>query len=149
MTTRHLVHTAAGAALCCLFSMQAFSAEVYKWVDEKGRTHYSERKEDAGKAKAGQVKITASPAPAARPAANGKETPWPAKAPEPSDAPDNPKAPPDKRPPLRPHGVETDAHKCELARAVLSGAVRHGNGAPTDAYDRQVAESDIRAYCGK
>jgi hypothetical protein len=42
---------------------------------------------------------------------------------------------------------ETDASRCNLARDVISGAVRHRNGAPTDKNDREVAENDIRAFC--
>lgn len=41
----------------------------------------------------------------------------------------------------------TDASRCALARDVLSGAVRHRNGTPTDANDREVAQNDIRAFC--
>ncbi len=46
-------------------------------------------------------------------------------------------------------GVEdgSDASRCNLARDVLSGAVRHGNGKPTDKYDREIAENDVRRYC--
>ncbi len=43
--------------------------------------------------------------------------------------------------------VDTDKAKCELARDVTSGAVRHVNGAVTDANDRQIAERDIQTFC--
>jgi hypothetical protein len=42
---------------------------------------------------------------------------------------------------------DSDGSRCNLARDVLSGAVRHTNGAPTDKYDREIAENDVRAYC--
>ena len=29
--------------LCCLSSLALSAAEIYKWTDEKGRTHYSDR----------------------------------------------------------------------------------------------------------
>ena len=42
---------------------------------------------------------------------------------------------------------ETNASRCLLARNVISGAVRHSNNAPTDSYDREVANRDIRNNC--
>ena len=45
----------------------------------------------------------------------------------------------------RDHG--TDTSRCALARDVLSGAVVHGNGKPTDKYDRDVAQNDVKAFC--
>jgi hypothetical protein len=41
----------------------------------------------------------------------------------------------------------TDASQCVLARNVLNGAVRQGNGRPTDKYDREVAQNDTKAFC--
>ena len=45
-------------------------AQVYKWVDANGKTHYTENKDEASKGKAEQVKIQTQPselrAPAAR-----------------------------------------------------------------------------------
>ena len=37
-------------------------AEIYKWVDANGQTHYSERKDEAGKARAVEMKIAPDPA---------------------------------------------------------------------------------------
>jgi len=42
---------------------------------------------------------------------------------------------------------ETDAAKCNYARDILSGALLHRNGAPTDENDRRIAENDSRTYC--
>ena len=137
------------AALVSLWVFSASGAEIYKWVDEKGRTHYSQRDDAAGKTKAEQLKVSVPPPSASTPIANASRgaeqdqekatKPLQAQQPEASRRAQT----------LRSDAVETDGAKCKLARAVLSGAVQHGNGAPTDAYDRQVAESDIRAFCSK
>ena len=49
----------------------ASGAEVYKWVDEKGVTHYSEKPPDSGEAK--RIEIAPSPSAAPRPPVNWKE----------------------------------------------------------------------------
>jgi len=117
-------------------------AQIYKWVDAQGRTHYGERPADAGTAPATRVKVSVSPAVAA---------PAPATARPVAAAPAAPAASaPKKRTRSLSGGREdgTDASRCALARDVLSGAVHRRNGAPVDAYDRQVAQSDIQIYCG-
>lgn len=52
-------------SFCTLIAMlgawQLAHAEVYKWVDDKGQTHYSERQTEAGGAKAAQVRIPPPP----------------------------------------------------------------------------------------
>lgn len=139
-------------ALVSLWASSAFSADVYKWVDAKGQTHYSQRSDPAVKSKTVQLKVSAPQPSASAPAAvisrdAGQE--WvssPPAAAKPVQA-----KPASPRVTTEPRGdtIETNASKCKLARDVLSGAVEHGNGARTDAYDRQVAESDIRLFCGK
>jgi hypothetical protein len=128
----------------------ASHAQVYKWVDAKGKTHYSSRKEDAGPAKAAEVKLPPQPAPspAAKPAAEylreqNRQT-QPRLPPQEADSPPTP-----KQPRSLSGGKEdgTDASRCALARDVLSGAVRHRNGQPTDKYDLDVAQNDVRAFC--
>lgn len=127
-------------------------AEIYKWVDAEGRTHYSERKEDAGKAKAVDLRVSSQPAaessvgtaPARRqaaPAQSGSR--------QLSRAASRLLNPEDSKPKSLSGGLsdDSDAARCNLARDVLSGAVRHPNGAPTDAYDRQIAENDVRSFC--
>lgn len=127
-------------------------AELYKWVDAQGKIHYSDRKDAAGKAQVDAIAHAAAPA---APPARGDAPTWqererqyqerharsgrevPAQAARPrrlsqsygSDQPD------------------TDKSKCELARDVVSGAMRHANGAVTDANDRQIAERDIQNFC--
>lgn len=141
------------AGLALLMLPATGHAGIYKWVDANGQTHYSERKEDAGKAKTMDVKVMSQPA-----------SP-PATKPSPQNGPDGerqlylrqaqkqnvkPYEPPVAATPKSLSGGrsdETDASRCNLARDVISGAVRHFNGAPTDDYDRQIAENDIRAYC--
>ncbi|MBC7992956.1 MAG: DUF4124 domain-containing protein [Rhizobacter sp.] len=140
------------AAVVWLCALSANGAELYKWVDEKGRTHYSQRNESSGKTKAEQLKISAPGPSASTPVSGGPRSSEQEKPTKPAVAQNSG----DTRPAVSPaapgsrnDAVETDASKCKLARAVLSGAVQHGNGAPTDAYDRQVAQSDVRAFCGR
>ncbi|RZI40495.1 DUF4124 domain-containing protein [Herbaspirillum sp. HC18] len=128
-------------------------AEIYKWVDESGRTHYSEKSDDAGKAKVVRLKETSS-APT-RPESSTSQNDWgeqerlfrqrqARKSLEESRRPQvatSPKSLSGGR------SDGTDASRCNLARDVLSGAVVHRNGAPTDKYDREIAENDVRMFC--
>jgi len=139
------------AALMFWGAMATSKAQVYKWVDANGQAHYSERRLDAGAAKTTVVKIASAPAapPNSSPstaflrAPSRSAQPWPA-------ASGRADAPPGWKPPKalsdgRDHG--TDSSRCALAKDVLSGAVRHSNGKPTDQYDRDVAQNDIKAFC--
>ena len=49
-------------AVCLMCLLVANSdAQIYKWVDENGKTHYSEKKEDAGNAKTEELKSKSQP----------------------------------------------------------------------------------------
>lgn len=139
--------------LALLFASAASHAEIYKWVDANGKTHYSERKDDAGRAKAVELK-------AASPAKSTTATDSPAEYWQDQERQfrqrqiqkqtEKPVAPiADAKPKSLSGGRSdgTDASRCNLARDVLSGAVRHPDGSPTDDYDREVAQNDIRTYC--
>jgi len=126
-------------------------AEVYKWVDASGRTHYSERKADANGARTAEVKIAPAPrlAPMPEPSADylraqSKFAPPPA-----TSADSLARRSASKAPVLLSDGQDhgTDDSRCALARDVLSGAVVHRNGKPTDNYDREVARNDVKAFC--
>lgn len=130
--------------------LPAFSqAQVYKWVDAQGKTHYSERKEGSEGNKLTELKLTPA-ASASQPARNWEEEEAQLRrrqlekqyaTPPASRAPDRPKS--------LSNGTEdgSDASRCRLARDILSGAVRHANGKPLDQYDREVAENDVRRFC--
>lgn len=129
-------------------------AQVYRWVDANGQTHYSERKADVGSAKAEEVKI---PPPPERPQTSTPSTDYTEylRAPGTSAPPRQTSTGKTYKPPLdrttqslsdgKDHG--TDESRCALARDILSGAVRHGKGKPTDKYDREVAQNDVKAFC--
>ncbi|MFT3847587.1 MAG: DUF4124 domain-containing protein [Propionivibrio sp.] len=141
--------------LFALFLPTAGMAEIYKWVDANGKTHYSERKDDAGKAK--PLGLNA-PVPGSAQAEKPLTAYWQeqetrirqrqaqksaeAMAPAPVT-------------PARPRSVtggradDTDASRCALARDVLNGSLGHPNGEPIDKYDLETAESDVRGYCKK
>lgn len=142
-------------AACLAFALVSSTAhaQIYKWVDGNGQTHYSDRKEEAGASKVVEVKQapqSTSPQSAGNSAEYWQEQERQFRerqlAKKTSEA-----TPVAKRNPksLSQGKVDdgSDIARCNLAKDVLSGAVRHRNGAPTDAYDRQVAENDVRAFC--
>jgi len=139
-------------AVCLMCLLVANSdAQIYKWVDENGKTHYSEKKEDAGNAKTEELKSKSQPT-SPQKNANSSEEYWREQERQFQErqaarkAFDHPVA---KGPRSLSGGKEngTNASRCALARDVLSGAVKHKNGAPIDSYDRQVAEGNVRAFC--
>ena len=137
----------------------ASAAEIYKWVDANGKTHYSERKVEANNAK--PVALKALPQPASALGSQGKQinsSPteyWQdrerqfkqrqirnhAKTPSATIASTKPKSLSGGK------DYGSDASRCDLARDIVSGAVKHSNGKPTDAYDLEVAQSDLRTFC--
>jgi len=128
-------------------------AEIYKWVDANGQTHYSERKSANGnKTEAIQVKVTPpSPSsntpPAPTPGARAHAEQFERQKRENLQQASSHQAAPSPRSLSGGISDETDASRCNLARDILSGAVRHTNGKPTDQYDRDTAQSDIKAFC--
>lgn len=141
------------AGLLLLLWSSGSQAEIYKWVDANGRTHYSERKEAAGTANAVELRVKSEPR--SGQAAQSSPQYWQEQeiqfrqrqAEKPNEKPNA--SPVAKRPKALSGGKldGSDLSRCNLAKDILSGAVRHRNGAPTDKYDREVAESDIRTYC--
>lgn len=139
--------------LALLLASSASHAEIYKWVDANGKTHYSERKGDAGRAKAVELKVTPQSAPtqaASSPAEywNDQERLLRQRQIRKQNE-TAPGASTNARAKSLSGGREdgTDTSRCNLARDVLSGAVRHPNGAPTDKYYREIAENDVRTFC--
>jgi hypothetical protein len=141
------------ACLTLLFVSSTSHAEIYKWVDANGQTHYSEGKEDAGKAKTEELKVRSQPT--SPQGTNSSTQYWQEqerqfkqrqiqKLNEKTYA-----LPADTRPMSLSGGKsdDTDSSKCNLARDVIGGAVRHRNGAPIDKHDREVAANDIRSFC--
>jgi hypothetical protein len=138
--------------LTSLAASEAVAAEVYKWIDKEGKVHYSERRPPQAGEKAIGIRISNSPGqtvgPAATNASSFPEASGPTEAVKQRE--DVRQGSSNSRPKSLSGGKidETKESKCNLARDVLSGAVKHRNGAQTDAYDRQVAENDVRIFCG-
>jgi hypothetical protein len=153
---RHRVlHTPLWACkLALLFSCGAAHAEIYKWVDEQGRTHYSQNKADAERAKGTQVDIRKH-APAhvesrdywdyvTDKSKRQRRTEASADDQE-SSGPANPAGTPvaaEKR-----YDGTDDAARCEYARDVLSGKLRLANGEAMDEHERKTAEADTVRFC--
>jgi hypothetical protein len=134
-----------------LFVSSTGHAQIYKWVDANGQTHYSERKADAGKATAVELKVE-SQSMSTR-AGNSSAQDWQEKErqfKQRQAQKRNEETPTVANKPQALSGGrsdETDSSRCNLARDVISGAVSHRNRAPIDKHDREVAENDIRAFC--
>lgn len=127
-------------------------SQVYKWVDEQGRTHYGQSKPQASQASTTELQLHKAPPSAAQAASSTR----PAVPPEhrrafapPTSSVKAPEVPSTRPPRSRSGGREdgSDASRCALAQDVLSGAVRHSNGKPTDSYDIDVANNDVRMFC--
>lgn len=145
--------TLLGFCLTLLLVPSICHAEIYKWVDANGQTHFSERMDDTGKAKVVELKTNSQPT--STQANKSTSQYWqeqetffkqrqmqnPANKTSGPSLATKPKALSDGR------SNDSNTSRCNLARDVLSGAVRHPNGAPTDKYDREVAENDVRSYC--
>ena len=146
-----------GALSVCVALLLASSvshAQIYKWVDANGQMHYSERKEDADKAKAAELKVN-SGAPS-KEESNAAMKYWQDQDREfkqrqaQKQLAERTSLPPAAAQPRSLSGGRadgTDASRCNLARDVLSGAVRLRNGLPTGAVERKTAEDDVRLAC--
>jgi hypothetical protein len=147
MRAAHLMLLMAAALL-----HPASRADIYKWVDANGKTHYSDQKQGAGNAAVGAIRADAAPtapkAAAGMPSWQERERDYQRRQQDAARA-----LPAQAMRPQRPaksyggNQIDTDQAKCELARDVTSGAARHGNGAVTDANDRQIAAQDIKTFC--
>jgi len=132
-----------------LFASSTCHAEMYKWVDANGKTHYSDNKEEADKAKAKPLAI--------KPALNATDAPaqtWQQKEQEFQRRRVQGQSEPSQESPVpnKPQGwggnqVESDATKCALARDILSGAAKHASGALTDKHDIEIAQRDVQNFC--
>jgi hypothetical protein len=140
--------------LALLFSCGTAHAEIYKWVDEQGRTHYSQSKADAERAKGTQVHIRKQ-APTdvesrdywdyvTDKSKQKRRTETSAADREPREPPDVADTPVTAK--KRYDGTD-DAARCEYARDVLSGKLRLANGERMDEHWLKTAEADIVRFC--
>lgn len=135
--------------LGAFLTLCAQAQTVYKWTDANGQVHYSEKK-DGAVAKPQEVKIAPSPpAPAPPPPKASGPDPWEVafQKPKPSQERPRPVPQPSRRSLSGGREDGSDASRCNLARDVLNGVLRHGNGAPIDQYDRDVAAADVKRFC--
>lgn len=145
------------AMLACLpiFLMSfACEAQIYKWVDDAGHTHYSEKKDDAGKANAQEVK--ANPHTETVQSSDRSTQPWQEQEKKfeeqrkrklEEQASRSSAAPAQNGSSKSQYREETDTAKCNLARDILNGTAKHHSGANVDQNDREIAENDVRSFC--
>jgi len=131
-------------------------AEVYKWTDENGQVHYGEKKASTSKPGAKQLTINDRKPSAAEVEAARRH--W-----QLQDQMVNERQAgldrQDRQSTAAPKGATgqrslsggkengTDASRCNLARDILNGSLRHSNGAPIDKYDLDTARGDVRLFC--
>jgi hypothetical protein len=139
------------AALVLSWLAPACQAQLYKWVDANGQTHYSDRKEEAGKARVDEMKVAIP--------SNALQKPVRVPGQQQFEAAirrrqiEQGKQAAAAAHPLKPsrsyytNEPETDASRCTLAQDITSGRARHRFGAPTDANDRAIANQDIKRFC--
>ncbi len=138
------------AACLSLICATSAHAEIYKWVDANGKVHYSEKKDDAGRAKVEEVKVTTGEGkPSTAQSWQDQEIEFrkrqmekqakQAKVPV-----DKPKGPSPFVPGNQP---ETNESRCAMAKGILSGDLVHGNRIKIDANDKAIAQRDVSTYC--
>ena len=128
------------------------TAEIFKWVDDKGRIHFSDSKANVGDSKVEALKVT-SPNLTMNYASDLAQTMnYETSVSKLNSVPvsyqhkKKPRSAKTTKASWGGLGPETDKKRCALARAVLNGTARHSNGAPTDTYDKKVAQRDTRKY---
>ena len=140
--------------LILLFSSSISYAEIFKWVDENGQTHYADTKVSVGKSKVEAFKLDSMPnimtGHKTAPSAALKEDTLGSKLrkiqKQAKQKIDSPYSKNSKRN-WGGEGPETEDKRCALARDIISGTARHTNGVPTDAHDMKVAQRDVRKFC--
>jgi hypothetical protein len=141
--------------LSCLGATSVCQAEIYKWVDASGVTHYSERSDKTVGAKVVEIKAqspsTSAPAPQSSQAywqeqerrfnerQSYKNFAEQRKGPSLAQAPQSLSGGTAK-------WADNDEWRCNLARDILSGAVTRQSRAAND-YERKLAEENVRAFC--
>jgi len=128
-------------------------AEVYKWTDENGQVHYGEKKASTSKPGAKQLTINDRKPSAAEVEAARRH--WQLQ----DQMVNERQASQGRQTTAAPNGATgqrslsggkengTDASRCNLARDILNGSLRHSNGAPIDKYDLDTARGDVRLFC--
>lgn len=125
-------------------------AQIYKWVDESGTTHYTQIK--PAKDQVIELKLPAQPASLKtadelfqekeenRRQQIDKENALKKASKREAEA---------RRPKSISNGREdgSDGSRCALARDVLNGSLIHSNGKPIDDYDIKVAKRDVEKFC--
>lgn len=146
---------------CLTLAMSSAShAEIYKWVDANGHTHYSENKDEAGKAKAEELKIKSVPVSAGSattPRWQEQEQEFRKRLAQKPNAPvfRPPSSPqtssPQANSPPNENQPETDASRCAYATALNNGRLirfnKYNSLIKTDPDARMIAQRDISTFC--
>jgi hypothetical protein len=148
--TRCWRQAAAALVLCALAPLG--HAQVYKWTDTGGKVHYTDNRDEADRANARALEVPAaapvSAAPKSLPSWQQQEAAFQRRQRLAAQRPVRiPSVRVAKVREWHTAGPETDGSRCNLARNIKDGLVRHSNGAKIDTNDRQVAAQDIASFC--
>ncbi len=141
-------HVLAGIGVLLLLQAPGAKAQIYKWVDAKGQTHYSEKKDEAGAAKTAEIKVQLPPQNESR-MPDWKQQEQEFQKRQAQKKPENTTRT-DRTSPKQDAANwrgETPKDKCSLARAVIDGSAKRSNGAATTAHDLEVAKNDTQLFC--
>jgi hypothetical protein len=133
--------------LALLSTATPAQAEVYKWVDAQGRTHYT-NKAEAAQDQSSTVKIAPNtPSQATQRSYWDYVTGKAQKTYQLKEQSNSPVADEEPAPVKKQYDGIDDAAKCDYARDVLNGKLKLRNGEATGDYERKTAEDDMRRYC--
>lgn len=121
-------------------------AEIYKWVDDQGRTHYSDQKTEAKSQQIEKLELKRSmnlmqPKPTIKP----KPSTFTASKPTQTTTHQS-KTKTQTKPDLYREEPGVDP-RCTLARKILTGEARLRNGLRTGKREIEVAKRDIERFC--
>jgi len=117
------------------------------WVDENGKTHYSDVDEHMGESGVETLEMDTQNILSSdkQEVAEGED-----KAPKDKDEkpkPSKKKTQTSSQAEWQGEGADTDERKCALARAIIEGGAKHTNGATIDDNDLKVAQRDVSKFC--
>ena len=144
----NIFRSRSAAGLLLLLLAPLSHAQLYKWVDAQGRVHYSDSKEEAGRARVKELQPAQPPLGTPDDGEDWRKREEDYQRRHQAQA----RAEPPKQARPAPKGYytndpDTNASKCRLARDIVSGKARPVSGRSVDAYDREIANNDIKSFC--
>ena len=135
-----------------LFVSLSCYAEIFKWVDANGQTHYSDKKVESGNSKVELMSVSPTlnlipkvSVPASTSRQDSKQQELSATHSQVNNSSKSRMASESSK---KRGGMEEDVdYRCSLARRVISGEAKLVNGEATGEHEIKVAKRDIRKFC--